>query len=62
MHIVRTPLGMSEVGQINRVRNPRLRVDPPTKRIESDHYSNTEMELYLYFQNLGKYPTENPLK
>ncbi len=62
MQIVRTPSGTSEVKQVNKVRNPRLVVTPPTKRVELDHYSNNEMELYLYFQNLGKYPTENPLK
>ncbi len=63
MQLVRTPLGTSEVNQVNRVRNPRLQnPKPPVKRIELDSYSNDEMELYLYFQNHGKYPTENPLK
>lgn len=62
MQIVRTPTGTSEVRQINKVRNPRLEHRPHVKRIELDHYSNNEMELYLFFQNLGKYPTENPLK
>lgn len=62
MQVIRTPVGISEVNQVNRVRNPRLRAQPPVKRIESDSYSNHEMELYLYFQNFGKYPTENPLK
>lgn len=63
MQVVRTPLGTSEVKQVNRIRNPRLQnPQPPVKRIELDSYSNDEMELYLYFQNHGKYPTENPLK
>lgn len=62
MQVLRTPLGTSEVKQVNRVRNPRLNAKPAIKRIESDSYSNHEMELYLYFQNHGKYPTENPLK
>lgn len=52
----------SGVSVVNRVRNPRLHVQPPVKRIELDNYSTQEMELYLYFQNHGKYPTENPLK
>lgn len=62
MQNVRTPSGTSEVKKINRVRNPRLASQPQSKRVELDYYSNNEMELYLYFQNLGKYPTENPLK
>lgn len=63
MQVVRTPIGTSEVKQVNRIRNTRLQNPrPSTKRIELDSYSNDEMELYLYFQNHGKYPTENPLK
>lgn len=63
MQVIRTPLGTSEVNQVNRIRNPRLQNHQPNvKRIELDSYSNAEMELYLYFQNHGKYPTENPLK
>ncbi len=63
MQLVRSPQGISEVKQVNRVRHPRLQNPQPTvKRIELDSYSNSEMELYLYFQNHGKYPTENPLK
>lgn len=60
MQVLRTPLGTSEIKQINQVidNQPQESV----KRIELDSYSNDEMELYLYFQNLGKYPTENPLK
>ena len=61
MQVLKTPEGTSETKKINRVRNPR-HVTPPVKRYELVHYSNSEMELYLYFQNLGKYPTENPLK
>lgn len=63
MQVLRTPCGTSEVSKVNRVRNPRLQNQkPPVKRIELDSYSNDEMELYLFFQNHGKYPTENPLK
>lgn len=62
MNIVRTPLGAIDSKKINKVRNPRLQHQPNVKRIELDSYSNSEMELYLYFQNFGKYPTENPLK
>lgn len=63
MQTLRTPTGLSEVKQVNRIRNPRLQnYRPSVKRIELDSYSNAEMELYLFFQNHGKYPTENPLK
>lgn len=60
MQVYRTPLGTSEIKQVNKVIDNRPQES--VKRIELDSYSNDEMELYLYFQNLGKYPTENPLK
>ncbi|AZV02107.1 hypothetical protein [Pectobacterium phage Wc4-1] len=40
----------------------RRRVYNPEKRVESEHYKGSDLDLYLYFQNLGKYPVESHLR
>ncbi|XAO54206.1 hypothetical protein [Yersinia phage vB_YenM_P778] len=60
MEIKQEIKGVTDAKLLNQA-NRDKRYPTHTKRIELDHYTPTEMEQYLFFQNYGKGTADNVL-